>query len=166
MFSHNSILPPWPLKDHVAFVLCPKQKKKTLKLWCFEAKSRGSVRGKGLLPDVEAGTTKTWTAAAADLGRGTLLSFMVPCCLVTLLGGGAEAKLDLKHQPIFFFLFIYYYNSRHQEQSSLVSPAACPPPENKLPLSSPLLQKVNASLGVTSLMWLWWLGLCSGVNST
>lgn len=72
------------------------------KLWRFEAKSRGSVQGKGLLPDVEAGTTKTWTAAAADLGRGTLLSFVVPCCLVTLLGGGAEAKLDLKHQPIFF----------------------------------------------------------------
>lgn len=75
------------------------------KLWRFEAKSRGAVRGKGLLPDVEAGTTKTWTAAAADLGRGTLLSFVVPCCLVTLLGGGAEAKLDLKHQPIFLLQF-------------------------------------------------------------
>lgn len=77
---------------------------KAKKLWPFEAKSRGSVLGKGLLPDVEAGTTKTWTAAAADLGRGTLLSFMVPCCLVTLLGGGAEAKLDLKHQPGFFVI--------------------------------------------------------------
>ena len=56
----------WPL-------YCVQSKK----LWRFEAKSRGFVRGKGLLPDVEAGTTKTWTAAAADLGRGTLLSFMV-----------------------------------------------------------------------------------------
>lgn len=131
------------------------------KLWRFEAKSRGAVRGKGLLPDVEAGTTKTWTAAAADLGRGTLLSFVVPCCLVTLLGGGAEAKLDLKHQPIFFC-----YNSRHREWSSLVSAAACPPLENELPLSSPLLQNVIMPLRVTSLTWLWWLGLCSEVNST
>lgn len=77
MFSHNSP-PPQPLQDHV--VLCPKQKN----LWCFEAKSRGSVHGKGLLPDVEAGTTETWPAAAADLGRGTLLSCVVPRCLVTL----------------------------------------------------------------------------------
>lgn len=115
----------WPL-------YCVQSKKKTNpKLWCFEAKSRGSVRGKGLLPDVEAGTTKTWTAAAADLGRGTLLSFMVPCCLVTLLGGGAEAKLDLKHQPIFFLLLQFKASGAEQPGVSCCLPS---PGEQTAPL--------------------------------
>lgn len=60
---------------------------------------------------------------------------MVPCCLVTLSGGGAEAKLDL--EPDLEPDLLLQLKAPGAEQPS---PCCSSFPENRLPLSFPLLQ--------------------------